>query len=74
LYFQPFWFYRADRQTDTNTDRIAHTHRHTDADDRHISVGVSNNKYLERFFNVRGAAAWFIKNVKNVNKQYFSLL
>jgi len=37
--FQPFWFYRVDRQTDRQTHRI------TETDDRYThatTVGVSN--------------------------------
>ena len=42
FYFQPFWFYSADRQTDRQTDRQK---SHTDADERYThatAVDISN--------------------------------
>jgi len=44
LYFQPFWFYRAKKHTDRQTDR--HTHTHTDAANRytHVTTWVINQQ------------------------------
>ena len=45
FYFQPFWFYRADRQTDRQTHRMTDRQNHRGADQRYThaaTVGMSN--------------------------------